>query len=561
MSASDIRPHLAFAKGLDFASERDVRYAVDGYVERAGETFGRYHFNREHAVQAILFFPRYCRLTKGDAAGRPFPLSDWQALDIIGPAWGWKCENGSRRYRRATIWVPRKNAKSELMGGVSHLHLLGDGEYGGEGYCVATKEDQARIVLDVARRMVLLNEDLAEHMRVFADSIYCEELFASFRVLGGKAEGTHGKGASFRIADELHEFKDDRLLKFIDQGMGARAQPMSWDISTAGLQSGYGWELWNVSRKLHEGILRDDRTLVAIYAANPDDDPYDPVTWARANPNLGISLKREYLIDAAEIAKRSSRDENDFKRYHLNLWVGQIQRWLKIEQWNACGPANDDDAWRRASEELRGRKGYIGVDLAEVSDTCSEVIVFPPAGGDPKWRVLVRIWLPEDGIEDRVRHEMVPWDNWAAVGAVTLTPGDCADHEEIRRQIMADLETYDIQAVGFDPWQALAIMNAINEVQPGMAVKVSQSMGGMSNATKMLERLVRQALMDHGNHPILRWMADNVTIMRDSNGNIKPDRKRSTQKIDGIVALVIALALTDMASDEPATPSLEVITL
>lgn len=426
-----IRPHLAFAKGLDFSVERDVRYAVDGYVERNGDRFDRFHFNRNHAVAAILWFPRYLRLTKGAGfAGAPFVMSDWQALDIIAPVWGWKCDDGTRRYRRGEIWVPRKNGKTELMAGVSLLHLGGDGEFGGEGYAVATKEEQARIVHDAARRMVLMNPHLMQDFgfQVFKDSVYCEPLFAAFRPLGGKSEGTHGKGPSFRIADELHEFKDDRLLQFLDQGTGARQQPMAWDISTAGVQQGYGWELWNVCRNLLEGTIVDHRTLVAIYAADDDDDPYDPDTWAKANPNLGVSLKLDYMRDQAELARRSSRHENDFKRYHLNLWVGQLKRWLKMDLWDKCA-TGDADEWKRRAERLRGRKCLIGVDLASTTDLCAEVLLFPPDGGDDRWQVLCRFWVPRDGLADRVRHERVPYDIWEHDGAITVTDGNAADHD------------------------------------------------------------------------------------------------------------------------------------
>jgi len=555
-ATADIRPHLAFAAGLDLTQEADVRRGVDAYVEMHGDTFDRFHFEKETAVQAILFFPRYCRLTKAEFAGRPFVLTDWQAFDIVAPAFGWKCDDGTRRYRRGTVWVPRKNGKTELMAGVSLAHLLCDGEFGGEGYAVATKEEQARIVFDAARRMVLLNEDLRQHIQAFKDSLYCEQLFSVFKPLGGKAEGQHGKGPSFRIADELHEFRDDRLLQFLDQGTGARQQPMAWDISTAGLQQGYGWELWNVCRNLAEGTITDHRTLIAIYAADEDDDPYDPATWIKANPNFGISLKREYMQDQAELARRSSRHENDFKRYHLNQWVGQVTRWLKMDRWALCASSKDDKAWKTAFEDLRGRQCFIGVDLASTRDLCAEVIVFPPAGDD-WWRVLCRFWLPDAGLQDRVRHERVPYDIWANEGAVMLTEGDAADHDAIKRQLLDDCETYDVQGIGFDPWNAHKLMIELNEIRPDIAVKVNQTMASLSGPSKLLERLVLTGVLDHANHPVLKWMAANVATYSDGNGNIKPAKDKSTQKIDGIVALIIALALTQGEEAGGGVPNIE----
>lgn len=561
LALASIRPHLAFADGLDLANEAHVRRAVTAYAERNGRTFMDYRFDDEAAVQAILFFPRYCRLSKGRGAGEPFVLAPWQAFDVIAPAFGWKCQDGSRRYRRASIWVPRKNGKTEMAAGIALMHLLCDGEYGGEGYALAVKEDQAKIVFNAARRMVLMNDELRRYVQAFKGSLYCEDLFASFLPLGGKSEGAHGMGPSFRIADELHEYKDDRLVQFIDQGMGARTQPMGWDISTAGLQQGYGWEWWNTCRNLAEGTIVDHRTLVAIYAADEDDDPYDLATWYKANPNLGVSLTLDHMRVEETKARRSPRHYNDFLRYHLNRWVGSVNRWLRPDKWAACTSSADPMAWRDAFDELRGRPCFGGVDLASTRDLCALVWVFPPAGDDDKWRVLARFWLPGFELEERIAAERVPYDNWEHDGAVTITEGDVADHDAIKAQILEDLERYDVQGLGFDPWNAHKLMLEINEHREGAALRVSQNMATMSGPTKLLERLVMTARLDHGNHPVLRWMAANVATIADSNNNIKPAKNKSTQKIDGIVALIIALALTE--GDQPATglPSMEVMTL
>lgn len=561
MVASAHRTDLAFANGLDLSKYEDIRFGVAAYAAQNGREFDRYRFDEEAACKAIAFFPEYCCLTKAEYAGRPFVLEAWQAFDIIAPVFGWRCEDGTRRYRRGHIWVPRKNGKTELMAGTALAHLLGDGEYGAEGYALATKEEQARIVFDAARRMAILREKLGRHLQVFKDSLYCEEIFGVFRPIGGKAEGTHGKGASFRIADELHEFRDDRLLQFIDQGMGARSQPMSWDISTAGLQQGYGWELWNTCRNLADGVLVDHRTLVAIYAADDDDDPFAPETWAKANPNLGVSLKLDYMHDEAGKAKRSARHLNDFLRYHLNRWIGQLRRWLTMERWQECGAGDAADAWKTALEGLRGRKCFGGVDLASTRDFCALVWVFPPAGSDDKWRVVARLWLPGSNLEDRIRDERVPYDNWAAEGALILTDGDAADHEAIKRQIVEDLEILDVQGIGFDPWNAHKLMIELNEIRADLAIKVPQNMGAMSGPSKLLERLLLTRKLGHYNQPVLRWMASNVATISDSNGNIKPAKDKSTQKIDGIVALIIALALTQGEELSDGLPNMELLTL
>lgn len=549
MTEQPHRPDMAFARNLDLSDPGDVARGVAAYAEQRGREFDRFHFDLDQATAAILFYPRYLRLTKGSRfAGRPFVLSPWQAFDIIAPVWGWRCDDGTRRYRRASIWVPRKNGKTELMAGTALAHLFCDGEVGGEGYAVATKEEQARIVFDAAKRMVLMNQALADIAQCFADAIFCPSLFSAFKPLGGKAEGSHGKGPSFRIADELHEFRDDRLLQFLDQGTGARSQPMAWDISTAGLQEGYGWELFNVCRNLLDGTIEDHRTLVAIYAAEDEDDPYDPATWIKANPNFGVSLSAEYMRDQAELAKRSTRHENDFKRYHLNLWVGQARRWLKLERWDACAPAED---WKAKREKLRGRPGWMGVDLSSTQDLCSEAMVFPPAGSDPNWQVIQRTWLPAADLQDRIRDSRVPFDKWGELGAVTLTPGDVADHDAIERQIREDFDAFDITSAGFDPWNAHAMITSLRgDFGDDRILKVSQTIAGLNSGCKLLERLVLTKRLDHGRDPVLRWCAGNVETAQDGNGNIKPMKRKGAQKIDPLVATINALTVSQGVEPE-----------
>ena len=545
-------PDLGFARGLDLARESDVRKGVRAYA-RTLERHPDFYFNEEAAVRAILFFPQQCRLTKGPLAGRPLVLQPWQAFEIVAPVHGWRADDGTRRYRRCSIWIPRKNGKTELGAGLALQHLICDGEWGGEGYCVAIKAEQARILFTAAKAMVKLNPELAGSIETFADSLWHEASFSSLKVLGGRAEGTHGKGPSFRIADELHEFKDDRLLQFLDTGMGARLQPMAWDISTAGLQQGYGWELWNTCRQLADGVIRDDRSLVVIYAADEEDDPWAPETWAKANPNLGVSILPANMRDAAQRALRSSRAENDFKRYNLNLWTGQVTRWLKMDRWNACASHRPSDAWRADEARLAGRPCFGGVDLASTKDLCALIWVFPPHAGDG-WRVVCRFWLPGADLEDRIRQERVPYDLWRDDEALYITEGDAADHDAIKAQILADIERYDVQGLGFDPWNAHKLIVELNEIYPDLAVRVAQSMASLTGPSKLLERLVLKGELDHGNHPVLRWMADNVATVTDSSGNIKPAKNKSTQKIDGIVALIIALALTQQPADS-GTPS------
>jgi phage terminase large subunit-like protein len=538
---------------LDLSQEADVRRLVDEYAERQGLELGPYHFNREHAVQAVLFFPRHLRLTKGEWAGRPFVLQRWQAWDIVIPAFGWKDQDGTRRFRRAHIWVPRKNGKTELLGGLGAIHLVCDGEHGGEIYSIASKEEQARITFDVGKAMIRRGPDeLKRHLRLFADCIWCEPFSASWRPLGGMPKGSHGKGPSVIIGDEVHEWVDDRLHKFLRDGMGARQQPMEWTISTAGEQQGFGWELWNVCQDLLNGTLEDPRTLAVIYAAGPKDDWGSPDVWAKANPNLNVSLKLKFLNDQYQQARRLARYENDFKRYHLDLWVGQAERWLKIEDWDKGGVwrTGQQKLWLERFESFRGRRCFGGVDLASTQDTCALIWLFEPGGARQTWDVLCRFWLPSDGLAERVRHSRVSWDAWAHEGAVTLTDGNAADYDRIEADIRDDLDLFDVQKLGFDPWNANQIMISLNKEREDIAVKVPQTMLGVSGGTKRVERQVLRGELDHGGHPILRWMAGNCAVVKDEKENIMVAKRRSAAKIDGIAALCTAEALAAGFEDE-----------
>lgn len=540
-----------------------VARAPAPYAPGPAPTPGAY-YSAHHAEAAVRFFASQCRFTDAEWAGRPFALEPWQANDIIRPAFGWRRADGTRLYRRVIVWVPRKNGKTELMAGVSHLLLLGDAEMGGQVYSIAAKEKQARLVFAKAQQMAIYSPGLGGVLEAFKDSLYCPQLNAAFKPLAGIPKGTHGLSASGLIGDEVHEWPNDRLYQFVRQSMAARRQPMEWLISTAGLTEGFGWELWNTSIQIRDGIIADPETLVVIYAADAKDDIHDPAVWAKANPNLGVSVKRAYFEAEAARARTSPRYENDFRRYHLNIWTGQDQRWLPMPDWFRCQTGEEANTgavrlagfeqgnrWLTGFDELACRACTVGIDLSSTRDLCAAVYLFEPTPADPRWTALCRFWLPGANIEERVRHERVPYDAWAKAGAITLTEGNAADHRAIFEQIMADRERFEIGQIGFDPWNAHQIM--IDLVEAGVEiVKVRQTLPGLTAGAKLLERLVLHHHMDHRGHPILTWMANNVAIESDAAGNIKPSKVRATQKIDGIVALITALALQSVEAERPS---------
>ncbi|WP_426041513.1 terminase large subunit [Brevundimonas sp. TWP2-3-4b1] len=504
-------------------------------------------YDQRAADAAVAFFHTHLRFTEGEWAGRPFLLEAWQEHDIIRPLFGWKRADGTRRYRRAFVWVPRKNGKTELAAGVSLLCLLGDGELGGQVYSIAKDKDQARLVFAKAGAMVNLSPTLSDLLQTFKPSIYCAELNASFKPLSGNASGKHGLSMSGLIGDEIHEWASGDLYTFVHQSSVARRQPLEFLISTAGQRMGFGWEQFEYCVKVQDGVVEDDETLVVIYAAPKDSDWTSEKTWEAANPNYGVSVKPDYLRAECQRAQESPRLENDFKRYHLNIWTEQAVRWLPMDRWRTlAGPVH----WSDMAEANRGRRCFGAVDLAATTDLAAQLLVFPPDDEVKVWRFVPRFYVPAAAIANRVRRDRVPYDKWAREGALIATEGNVVDYDFIKAQILADAEMFRIERFGFDPFNATQVM--IQLTGEGLPTeKVRQGFLTLSSPSKDLERLLLSDMFEHGGHPILEWCAGNVAIETDAAGNIKPSKSKSTEKIDGIAALVSALAL---AGSEEAGP-------
>jgi len=512
-----------------------------------------YYFDEKIATASIDFFPRFLRLTTGEWAGKQFHLSPFQAKHI-GQIFGWRrTVDGTRRYRRVRWWEPRKNGKTELAAGVGHLLAIADGEPGAQIFSHATDGNQAEISFKRGANMVQFSPELSELYEVTDKGMFCPAIMSSWRPLSGIPRGKHGLSPHGLIGDEAHEWRDARLHTFLTQGMASRRQPLDFIISTAGERAGYGWELWQTSLKIRDGIIEDPETYVVICCAEPDDDWTSPETWAKANPNLGVSLKLSYLEDQCKQAVESPRLENDFKRYHLNLWVEQAVRWLPMDHWRQCNAGNaDPNAWRALEEKLKGRSCFGGLDLAQTRDVCSLKWWFPATEDEPA-AVLCRFWVPEDTVPVRSRRDRVPYDQWVREGALFTTPGNVTDYRAIREFILKDVVLFKVLGLAIDRWNATQL--AVELQEDGMPVTLfGQGFASMAAPTKELERLVMSHAFDHGNHPVLTWMASNAAVATDAAGNIKPAKDKSTEKIDGIVAMDMGIGLA-MAQTAPAGPS------
>lgn len=499
-------------------------------------------FDADLAEAVVSAWPTWFRHTEGRWAGKPFHLTAWQAA-IVRLLVGWKGAEGFRLFRRLFLWIGRKNGKTEFLAALAILFFVCDREMGGQAYAMARNENQARLVFEKAKTMVRLSPVFAERVQPFKKSLYLPELWARFEVLSGKAEGKHGLSASVIAGDEMHEWPDGTLYTTLHQSIAARDQPIELYGSTAGFKGrGYGWTLWEECRSIEVGSLDDPTTLVAIFAAEPEDEWTDETVWRRANPNLGVAPKVDYLRAECAKARDNPRLENDFRRYHLNQWTEQVVRWLSLARWDACAP--DPNGWQRAAEELRGRRCFGGLDLSSISDLTALIWVFPPEHEGERWRVVVRLWCPAESIALRARRDRVAYDVWAREGAIRRTEGDVVDYGVIERQVRADAEAFDVQGLAIDRWNATG--TAIRLQEDGCPVVMfGQGFASMSAPSKEFERLVMAGLLDHGGHPALRWMAGHIAIKTDDAGNIKPTKDKSAEKIDGLVALIMGIGLAN----------------
>jgi len=506
------------------------------------------YFDARKAKLAVAFFENYLRHSTGEWAGRLFILDPWQKR-LVEDLWGWRRADGSRLYRRVFVAVPRKNGKTTLAAGVANLLAFGDGEPGAQVFSIAGNQEQARLVFDEACAMVSQSPELSEHVEVLRSALYCAALRASFKPLAAKGRGQHGKNPHGVIGDELHEWQGREMFDAMQTAMGARREPVEFYITTAGhnLQS-VCWELWSHALKVRDGVVHMPSLLPIIFAAEQGDDWTDPAVWAKANPGIGSSIKLDYLAQKCEEAQQIATQENAFKQLHLNMWTEQSVRWLPMHRWN--DPAN---AGAFSEDEMVGRPCFIGMDLAHTKDLSALAVVFPPHGPDPQWRVVMRFFVPEDGLRLRETRDFVPYTTWVNSGHLTATPGDIADFNAIERATLELCEKFKPREVAFDRMFAGSVVNNLID-RKIECVAVGQGFYSMAAPCAELERAVLGKIFRHGGHPVLDWNASNVVAMRDERGNIKPDHRKSGERIDGISAIVTAMARALAPQEAAASP-------
>tara|TARA_Y100000588_G_scaffold387335_1_gene484872 strand:+ start:1730 stop:3304 length:1575 start_codon:yes stop_codon:yes gene_type:complete len=517
-----------------------------------------FFFDDDAANRACEFFQQLVHV-KGPLAGQPFELEKWQEEDIIRPLFGWKRQDGTRKYRTAYIEIPRKNGKSTLCAAIALYLTFCDHpvELGAEVYSVAGDRDQASLVFDPAcemiRRCPMLNERAT--IRSSVKRVVFKETGSYYRAIAADVGGSHGYNASGVLFDELHVQKTRDLWDVMLTSTGARLQPMVLGVTTAGHdKSSICYELHQYSKGILEGRIDDPTFLPVIYAADPEDDWTDPSVWAKANPNLGVSISEDYLRDQCLKARESAAYENTFRRLHLNQWTEQSVRVIPMEAWRDC-PGDADE------EMLEGERCFAGLDLASTRDVTALTLVFPQDEG--RFAVLPYFFVPEEVRTDRDRQDRRQTLNFAAAGLIEKTPGDEVDGTYIRERILQLAETFDIEEIAFDPWNATHFIQSL--VDAGLPhdamVKFPQTFGNYNEPMKKLIQLVDYRKLDHGGNKVLEWMAGNTAARTDPSGNMRPDKSKSADKIDGIVALLMGLARAIRSSDSAYDDRAEFITI
>jgi len=493
------------------------------------------YFDENAALRVSRFFAKLLRHTDGAFAGRPFELLEWEWRDVIAPLFGWKRPDGTRRYRTTYIEIPKKNGKSTLLAGLALYLLIADGEPGAQIYIAAADRHQAGIIYRAAAAMAEDQPALSERLLITPSQkhIGFPETHSFLKALSADAYRQEGLNAHGILFDELHAQPDRRLWDTLRYAGRARRQPLLISITTAGYDKhSICYEQHDYALKVRDGIIEDISFLPVIYAANEDDDWRDPRVWAKANPSLGHTITEAAIAEACAEAQQSPAKENAFKRYTLNMWTEQAVRWIQMERWEACGQTVPQ-------MQLRGLPCYAGLDLASNTDIAAFVLLIPY---DERLVILPRFWIPEENARERERRDRVPYIQWARDGLIKLTEGDVIDYDVIRRDINELGQSYDIRQIAIDRWNAAQITTQL-QGDGFEVVSFGQGFASMAAPTKEFERLLLEQKIAHGGNPILRWMASNVAVKTDPAGNLKPDKERSTEKIDGIVAAIMAVGL------------------
>ena len=492
----------------------------------------------EKKARRVVRFIECLKHTKGEFHGKPFKLLPWQEK-IIRDVFGTVRDEDPemRQYTTAYIEIPKKQGKSELGAALALNMLINDDEWKAEVYSCASDRQQAAIVFDVAVDMVRQNPTLSRLIKIIPSTkrMVYQPTGNIYQVLSSEVATKHGLNVSACIFDELHTQPTRALYDVMTQGSGdARRQPLWFFLTTAGTdRNSVCWEVHQKALDILEGRKADPRFYPVVYGLPDDADWQDEQNWYKCNPSLGYTITIDKVRDAYRKALETPADENMFRQLRLNQWVKQSVRWMPMDKWDECGaPVIPGD--------LEGRVCYAGLDLSSTSDLTTLVLVFPPSDESEPYIILPFFWLPEETLPLRVRRDHVMYDVWEKQGFLQTTEGNVVHYGFIEKYICELGEKYNIREIAYDRWNSTQMVQNLEDDGFTM-IPFGQGFRDMSPPTKELMRLVLEHRLVHGGHPVLRWNMDNAFVRTDPAGNLKIDKQKSTEKVDGAVALVMAL--------------------
>ena len=525
---------------------RDLLSLIPGFdpVATAEDSW----FDIERAQKALDFFPQCLKHVEGELAGKPFELTAWEQ-SFIANLFGWVRKDKQarivRRFREVLLYIPRKNGKTPLAAGICLYCLFCDGEAGAQVYGAAADKEQASLLYRQAKGMVEQEPELSKRAQIYKalKSIVRRDDEAScYKVLSADADTKHGGNSHAVLIDELHAQPNRDLVDVLQTSMAGqgRKQPLLILITTADfMRASICNEKYEYACKVRDRIILDPSFLPAIWECKPGDDWTSPATWKKANPNLGVSVSLEYLERECKRAQETPTYENTFKRLHLNLRTEQDVRAIDMVKWKLCGHGADPVAWRqRMIEQLKGRPCFAGLDLGSTSDLTALALYF---GSEAPFAVLPYFWVPAATVEKRSRRDRVPYDQWVRAGFIADTPGDITDYDKVRADINALASVFSILELAVDRvFQGAQLCTQLGG--DGFNVLAfGQGFLSMAAPVKRVMELIAAGDLDHGNNPVMAWMASNASTEEDAAGNHKWSKKKSTEKIDGLVAMTMGV--------------------
>lgn len=488
----------------------------------------------QHALESFLFL----RHSKGEWAGQPFVPSPWQQF-WIALAFGWMRADGTRRYREVWEEVPRKNGKSTKLSGIGIYLFYFDGEGGSEVYTAATKMEQARITHDEAVRMVNASPHLRRHISERRSELFVRGKADKFVPLGRDSKSMDGLNPHGAILDEVHAHPDRTIYDVIKSGQGARRQPLLWEITTAGFDlSSFGYEQHCYAKKVLEGTIEDDEFLAIIYTVDDPEKFDDPIEWAKANPNLGVSVYLDGLSDACSRAIKQPSEQPNFKTKRLNIWLSGGQTWIPVQDWRKCGSKE------MRLEDFEGEECWISLDLAEKSDIAALCLIFKRGR---KYHVFFRLYLNEYEVS---KPENQHYRRYEQRGELIVTPGNATDFDVIRNDITSFNQRFDVKEVPYDPKFAAYFVTKL--VEDGLPmVEIAQTSSHFTLPIIEIENLVLTGDLQHDDNSAVEWMVGNV-VMRESkfSGLKHPTKERPNEKIDAPVAMLIGMGRALLFANE-----------